>query len=81
MKEEIGVEPTEWSYLDTIIAKTSDAVVKCRFYVVTAWRGEPTNLQLEEHEVIEWFSIESAQSLQLADPAYPTLFTLALEKG
>jgi len=77
LKEEIGVEPTEWSYLDSITAKTGEAVVECRFYVVTAWHGEPTNRQQEEHELIEWFSIESAQSLQLADPGYPSLFSLA----
>jgi 8-oxo-dGTP diphosphatase len=80
LKEEVGVEPTEWSYLETITTVTGEDVVECRYYVVTDWHGALTNRQPEEHSVIQWFSLESALSLELAHRSYLSLFARAMDK-
>jgi mutator protein MutT len=80
LKEEVGVQPTEWSYLETVTVITGEDVVECHYYVVTDWHGVPTNRQPEEHVVIEWFSLESAVSLELADSSYPSLFARAIDE-
>jgi 8-oxo-dGTP diphosphatase len=49
LKEEIGVEVMESSYLETIVDR--DGVVECRVYAVTGWLGAPANQQPEEHVV------------------------------
>jgi 8-oxo-dGTP diphosphatase len=35
LKEEIGIEPTEWLYLQTINATLDAAVIECPIYKVT----------------------------------------------
>ena len=78
LKEEIGIEPTEWLYLETIKANLDGLVIDCRLYKVTRWRGIPTNRQPEEHATIQWFPLEAAVRLDLAHSAYPALFARCL---
>ena len=66
--------------LETITAVNGEDVVECRYYVVTDWHGAPMNRQPEEHSVIQWFSLESALSLKLADPCYASLFARAMDE-
>jgi 8-oxo-dGTP diphosphatase len=45
---------------------------------VQDWKGEPTNLQSEEHDCVAWFDIETVSGLRLPDPAYPALLRTLL---
>jgi 8-oxo-dGTP diphosphatase len=78
LKEELGVEPKQWSYLDTITANTGNDVIESRIYVVTDWHGAPTNQQPEEHAMIQWFSLQSAVCLELPNPTYRSIFARAI---
>ena len=80
LKEEIGIEPTQWSYLETVSEITGGDLIECRIYVVTDWQGVPTNLQPEEHAMIRWFSLESAVCLKLTHPSYPSIFARAINE-
>ena len=71
LQEELGITPTQWSYVDTI---TPSEELIVHLYSVTEWEGRIVNRQLEEHSVIGWFSLEEAMQLPLADPSYRTLF-------
>ena len=76
LQEELGITPTEWTYLETISLPPGEGSgqVIVHLYLVTAWTGAPTNRQLEEHSAIGWFSLAQAIQLPLADPRYPLLF-------
>ena len=73
--EELGITPTQWSHLQDISlpSEPSDPVT-LYLYLVTDWTGTATNLQLEEHSTIGWFSLEQAAGLPLAHPDYPAIF-------
>jgi mutator protein MutT len=71
LQEELGITPTQWSYVETI---TPSEELIVHLYSVTEWEGRLVNRQLEEHSVIGWFSLEEAMQLPLADPSYRTLF-------
>lgn len=73
LQEELGITPTDWSYLETISQGGSDDLT-VHLYLVTNWTGTPTNRQLDEHSTIGWFALEEARRLSLAHPIYPTIF-------
>jgi 8-oxo-dGTP diphosphatase len=80
LQEELGITPTEWNYEETIEASLPEREgapwdqLKLHLYLVTAWLGIPANLQPDEHDSIQWFSLDQAVELNLAHPAYPELF-------
>lgn len=75
LREEIGVTPTEAADVAAFhIPDTVDGGIELRIYVVTAWEGEPRNVQQEEHDEVGWFTIDEACRLPLASPEYPSLF-------
>ena len=80
LQEELGITPTEWTYLETItlslptLPNEPSDLLTLHLYLVTHWTGIPTNRQLEEHSAIGWFSLAEAIQLQLADPSYPMRF-------
>lgn len=81
VQEELGITPTAWNYEETLTQplpatpeNPSGDLLIAHLYLVTAWDGTPTNRQLEEHSEIDWFSLEEAIQLPLADPGYPMLF-------
>jgi 8-oxo-dGTP diphosphatase len=75
LQEELGITPTQWRHLENISfpSEPSDTVT-VYLYLVTDWTGTPTNLQLEEHSTIDWFTLEQAAQLPLAHPDYPAIF-------
>jgi 8-oxo-dGTP diphosphatase len=80
LQEELGITPTQWTYLETITQplasppdEPSDQLI-VHLYLVTDWAGTPSNRQLDEHSAIGWFSLAQATQLHLADPGYPMLF-------
>jgi 8-oxo-dGTP diphosphatase len=82
--EELGITPTQWTNLETIMESVpdrdgipSDELI-CHLYCVTAWVGTPVNQQPHEHSIIQWFSYAEAVQLDLADPVYPRLFAQCL---
>lgn len=75
LQEELGITPTQWSYLEDIsFSSEASGQVTLNLYLVTDWDGTPENRQLEEHSVIDWFSLEQAIVLPLAHPDYPAIF-------
>jgi 8-oxo-dGTP diphosphatase len=80
LQEELGIRPTKWSYIETITSPLDSTtgegpdLLTFHLYLVTEWTGTPSNLQLEEHSTIGWFSLEQAIELPLADPSYPQIF-------
>jgi 8-oxo-dGTP diphosphatase len=80
LQEELGITPTQWSYLETItislpasLNESSDQLT-VHLYLVSTWDGIPLNRQIDEHSEIGWFSLTQATQLDLADPTYPMLF-------
>jgi 8-oxo-dGTP diphosphatase len=76
LQEELGITPTEWTYLETFtlpLAEPAEQMI-VHLYLVRAWRGVPFNRQPEEHSVIHWFSLAEASQLPLADSSYPEVF-------
>ena len=71
LQEELGITPTQWSYVETI-TPAEELIV--HLYSVTDWEGKIENRQLDEHSAIGWFSLEEAMQLPLADSSYPKLF-------
>ena len=71
LQEELGITPTQWSYVETITP--SDELI-VHLYSVTEWEGKIENRQFEEHSAIGWYSLEEAVQLPLAHPSYPKLF-------
>lgn len=80
LQEELGITPTQWTYLETStlplpasLNEPADTLT-VPLYLVTAWEGTPVNRQPDEHSQIGWFSLAQATQLDLADSAYPMLF-------
>jgi 8-oxo-dGTP diphosphatase len=78
LREELGITPTAWMFLETLHEPAAELTVY--LYRVTAWVGTPTNLQPEEHTAIGWFTLAQTAQLELADPTYPTLFARYLNE-
>ena len=77
--EELGIHPTEFELIDILDEPNSEAHGAHEYHVfrVTAWQGEPRNVQPLEHSEVKWFAIGDAVELELADPRYPALFRRA----
>ncbi len=50
-------------------------------FLVEDWEGVPENRCPEEHIEIRWFSLEEAERVPLAHPAYSTLFRQGLAQN
>ena len=82
LQEELGITPTQWTYLEDISFPSEPAdQVTLYLYLVTGWTGSATNRQIEEHSAIGWFSLEQARALPLAHPDYPAIFARYLGGG
>lgn len=75
LREELGIVLMRWKFLLTV--EDSNFVqqnpIKYHIYLITAYEGEPENLQPEEHEFIRWCSFEEALNLPFAHPLYVEL--------
>jgi mutator protein MutT len=76
LREEIGVTPMAWRSLGTFRepVEPDETPLVLHLFAVTAWSGEVSNRQPEEHAEIAWFSVADACRLPLAHPGYPALF-------
>jgi 8-oxo-dGTP diphosphatase len=83
LREELGVTPREWQELAVLrapaVSNDGTDTLRLHVFLVTAWRGEPRNLALDEHDAIAWVTGDDATGLLLAHTAYPALFRRALE--
>jgi mutator protein MutT len=72
LREELGILLVCFRYLETLITSVpgNREHLECRLYVVTEWRGTPSNLQPQEHTRIGWFRFEDALKLDLAASEY-----------
>jgi len=60
LEEEIGVKPLDYGLI-TKIDKSPEFMLA--IYLIKKWKGEPYNKDLDEHEIIQWFSLEEAKML------------------
>ncbi|KAF1718739.1 NUDIX domain-containing protein [Pseudoxanthomonas wuyuanensis] len=78
LEEELGITPRGFSLLATLDGDQPEPW-RLRLYLVTAWDGEPRNLQPREHVAIGWCSLEQAQAhLAAAHPQFPALLARAM---
>lgn len=85
--EELGVTPTDWRELTVLrapamsshMALESPTMLSLHVFLVTTWRGEPRNLQPDEHDAIAWFTTSDVAGLTLAHTSYPALFRSVLD--
>jgi len=61
------------------LQRLSTAELEMEIWVITRWRGSPTNMTSEEHDAIAWFTAEQLPDLELAHPSYAETFRKALE--
>ena len=75
LNEELGIVPTRWKFLLTVqeLDEEKYGRIKYHIYLVTAFDGEPQNLQPEEHSFIRWFEFEQALDLPFPHPLYAEL--------
>ena len=76
--EELGIAPLRMLALGELSGATSDPW-RLRLYAVTAWSGEPRNLQPGEHDELRWCSLADAERmLEVAHPEFPRLLRQAI---
>jgi 8-oxo-dGTP diphosphatase len=59
LREELGVVPTRMRHLGTLAGDEPEPW-RLGLYAVTAWTGEPRNLQSEEHAQLRWCPLAEA---------------------
>ena len=72
LAEEIGIIVQESILLQVLKEPFPHLNGEYKYYVylVTKWRGTPTNRQPDEHSEIRWLTIGKALNLDLAHPKY-----------
>lgn len=72
LAEEVGIVPIEWQFLLTFYKPNllENGEGQYHFYLITAWSGQPANLQPEEHSEVFWFNFEDAINLPCPSPLY-----------
>lgn len=71
-REEIAIEVVTMRPLQVNL---HDPNLEPHAFLVTDWRGEPTNAAPEEHDTLAWFSLGELSELTLADPSYVALLS------
>jgi mutator protein MutT len=75
LAEELGVVATVNGPPD---ANFRSPTFRMAAWVIDHWEGEPTNLELAEHDAIAWMSFQETATLKLAHPGLATLLRDAL---
>ena len=65
-REELGIEVLD---ARPFPLTGSDPNLEKHAFVITRWRGRPTNTEPQEHDDLRWFSPVEVGGLHLADPA------------
>ena len=60
LREELGIEPLRMRHVGELAGDAPDPW-RLRLYAVTAWSGEPRNLQPHEHDELRWCSFADAE--------------------
>lgn len=83
LREELGIEPTEMRFLRSVDEpdRTTNGDVVYHIYLVTAYAGEPRNLQPDEHARVEWFTFDEAVKLPFAHPLYAEFISQFADAG
>lgn len=76
LAEELGIVPLDYREIAVLPAAVAGRL-PFHLYRVTRWSGAPKNLQPEEHTEIAWVPLDEVAALDLAVPAYPTIFASA----
>lgn len=83
VREETGVTPTEFLWLESVPERRPELYGDAlhHVYAVTAWTGGTPENICDEHAEIRWFALEELKSLpNLADSDYFRLASLAVER-
>lgn len=76
-REEIGVDITALEPIETAF---EDPTIEMHGFVVTSWRGEPSNCAPDEHDDLRWFGLDELAGLALADPGAVEVIRRALDR-
>ena len=71
--EELGIRPTAWREVTRVTQAGSFELV---LFAVNAWEGTAQNSAPNEHDALEWLSLDEARALPLADAAYSRLLDM-----
>lgn len=74
-REELGIEIHDPN--PVAMACSEPALVK-HALIVTAWSGTPENLAADEHDDLDWFTVDELSSLTLADPSTRAALAVAV---
>ena len=77
--EEIGVAIEPPAHPPSATFEEGD--LRLRIWPVRDWRGEPVNIQADEHDRIGWFTLAELRELALADSRYLEIVEGTLTDG
>lgn len=81
LQEELGIVPARMLRMDTLGGETPESW-RLSLCAVTAWSGEPRNLQPQEHDELRWCALADAQQrLQAAHPEFVRVLAEAVASG
>jgi 8-oxo-dGTP pyrophosphatase MutT (NUDIX family) len=69
LREELGVEvaATAASHLCRVVVGPAEAPVRLSAWLVRDWHGTPVNAAPDEHDAIDWFTVEELPALVHVD--------------
>lgn len=76
LREELGVKITPPGGNALLTRRAADVFLEV--WRVDEWDGDIVNAAPDEHDAFDWFSLDKAMSLDLADDEYPALFKQVL---
>lgn len=71
LNEELGITVTTATFLAYYDQQPN---LQFELYAVTSWVGEVQNCAPNEHDAIQWFSLEKARQLPVAADTYAAVF-------
>ncbi len=76
IEEEVDVTPIEFHKITTLSEPRPNTFGPHRYHVfgITKWRGIGPVMKGEEHTELGWFTLQESLQLDLALPAYKSLF-------
>ncbi len=76
LQEELGIRVSDLPGEPLEHVETDEFTMQV--WLITDWRGTPTNLAPHEHAELAWFSPERTSDLRLASDIYPPLISKVL---
>lgn len=76
LREEIGIDVSHPT--SPPITRIQDETLDLTVYALNSWTGRVTNLDPQEHDQVDWFTLDDLAGLRLAHPSYLALLSRLL---